>query len=287
MATCWGSLAGMGNSVGNAGDYDSGVAKRGLAAVDKIVAVASGKGGVGKTTVTVNLAIALAGLGRRVGVFDADLYGPNVPLILGVTRRTGPARPPLIPLARADRKPYIDPLERHGIALMSFGLLVGETDTMLPDSHFAGGIVEQTLRDVKWWLGADGGRRDVLLIDLPPGSGEPQQSLVQNLAIDGVIVVTTPQDLSLMDTGRSLGLYRKAGIGVLGLVENMAYLDCPHCQERIDVFHETDRPWAVRDPELLLLARLPMSPALSRPVAPHTVPPAFLNLAQTLLDRLS
>ena len=260
--------------------------KRGVPAVEKIVAVASGKGGVGKTTVTVNLAIALAALGQRVGLFDADLYGPNVPLLLGVTRRTGPARPPLIPIARADQKPYIDPLERHGIALMSFGLLVGETDTMLPDSRFAGSMVEQTLRDVKWGHGADGGRRDVLLIDLPPGSGEPQQTLVQNLAIDGVIAVTTPQDLSLMDTGRSLGLYRKAEVRVLGVVENMAYLDCPHCQERIDVFHESDRPWAVRDADLPLLAQLPMASHLSRPVTPESVPPIFTSLAREVLERL-
>ncbi|MGI8423072.1 MAG: P-loop NTPase [Chloroflexota bacterium] len=260
--------------------------KRGVPAIDRIVVVASGKGGVGKTTVTVNLAIALASLGKRVGLFDADLYGPNVPLMLGVTRQA-PARAPMIPIARADPEPYIDPLERHGIALMSFGLLVGESDTMLPDSRFAGSMVERTLRDVKWGVGAPGGRRDILLIDLPPGSGEPQQTLVQNFAIDGVIAVTTPQDLSLMDTGRSIGLYRKAGIPVLGVVENMAYLDCPHCAGRIEVFHETDRPWAVRDSALPLLARLPMAPSLSRPVTPDAVPPAFLDLARTVLERLA
>ena len=260
--------------------------KSGIAAVDKIVAVASGKGGVGKTTVTVNLAIALASLGRRVGLFDADLYGPNVPLLMGVTRRAGPTRAPLIPIARADQKPYIEPLERHGIALMSFGLLVGETDTMLPDSRFAGSMVERTMRDVKWGVGSEDGRRDILLIDLPPGSGEPQQTLVQNLAIDGVIAVTTPQDLSLMDTGRSLGLYRKAEVRVLGVVENMAYLDCPHCTERIEVFHESDRPWAVRDSELPLLSQLPLSLMFSRPVSPDSVPEAFRALAQRVIDLL-
>ena len=273
--------------VGSAEHYDSPVAKRGLAAVDKIVAVASGKGGVGKTTVTVNLAVALASLGKRVGLFDADLYGPNVPLLMGVLRREGPKRAPMIPIARADQTPYIDPLERYGIALMSFGLLVGETDTMLPDSRFAGGMVEQTLRDVKWGLGAEGERRDVLLIDLPPGSGEPQQTLVEGLAIDGVIAVTTPQDLSLMDTGRSLGLYRKAGVSVLGVVENMAYLDCPHCHERVNVFYESDRPWAVRDADLPLLAQLPMAPALSRPVTPDSVPSQFRDLAEAVLARLA
>ncbi|HET7769839.1 MAG TPA: P-loop NTPase, partial [Chloroflexota bacterium] len=125
------------------------------------------------------------------------------------------------------------------------------------------------------------------LIDLPPGSGEPQQTLVENLAIDGVIAVTTPQDLSLMDTGRSLGLYRKAGISVLGVVENMAYLDCPHCHERVNVFHESDRSWVVRDADLPLLAQLPMAPDLSRPVTPEAVPSQFRDLAEAVLARLN
>lgn len=261
------------------------MAKHGVPGVEKIVAVASGKGGVGKTTVTVNLALAFAALGRRIGLFDADLYGPNVPLMLGVSRAA--ARSTLIPVARANPQPYIEPLERHGLRVMSFGLLVGETDTVVPDSRFAGMMVDRTLRDVKWTAGNGSLEAlELLLIDLPPGSGEPQQSLVNTLAIDGVIAVTTPQDMSLLDTGRSLGLYRKADIPILGLVENMAYLDCPHCHERIEVFHQTDRPWAVHDPQVPLLARLPLAPALSRPVDPANVPQPFLDLAAAVQSRL-
>jgi ATP-binding protein involved in chromosome partitioning len=240
--------------------YYSSVA-RGIPGVRRIVAVASGKGGVGKTTVTVNLALALVASGARVGIFDADVYGPNVPLMLGVRREKGSTAS--IPVARAGREPYITALERFGLKVMSFGLLVGDTDTVLPDSHFAGMMVEQTMRDVMW------GELDYLLLDLPPGSGEPQQGLVKQLVVDGAVIVTTPQDLSLMDTGRSLGLYRKAGVLVLGVVENMSYLTCPHCGERVDVLHRTEnaaRPWIVEDASLELLGRIPMTLDVSQPI---------------------
>src|SRR5438552_5409881 len=175
-----------------------------IAGISRILAVASGKGGVGKTTVTVNLALALALRGSRVGLFDADIYGPNVPLMLGV-RRTRPATG-LIPVARTDTTPYIPPLDRYGLKMMSIGLLIGETQAVMPDSMFAGLIVTRTLKDVLW------GDLDYLLIDLPPGTGEPQQSLVNTIALDGVIVVTTPQDLSLLDAGRSLKMFHQAQV---------------------------------------------------------------------------
>jgi ATP-binding protein involved in chromosome partitioning len=224
-----------------------------------MLAVASGKGGVGKTTVSVNLALALAAQGARVGLFDGDIYGPNVPLMLGVRRKAGASPLALIPVARAgDAPPHIPPLERYGIKVMSIGLLVGELDTVMPDPRFAGRIVTQTLRDVLW------GELDYLLIDLPPGTGEPQQSLVETIALDGAVVVTTPQDLSLLDTSRSLGLFRQAGVPLLGVVENMSYLICPHCGERLEVFHHSERRWALRDGELPLLGQIPMDAAISR-----------------------
>src|SRR4051794_23647173 len=171
--------------------------------VSRILAVASGKGGVGKTTVTVNLALALASRGARVGLFDADIYGPNVPLMLGV-RRTKPVSG-WLPVGRAENDPYIPALERYGLRFMSIGLLVGETQPVMPDPRFAGLIVTRTLKDVLW------GDLDFLLVDLPPGTGEPQQTLVSTVRVDGALIVTTPQDLSLLDAGRSLGLFSQAG----------------------------------------------------------------------------
>src|SRR5262245_9514202 len=227
-----------------------------IEAVVRTLAVASGKGGVGKTTVTVNLALALAQGGARVGIFDADIYGPNIPLMLGI-RQTKTA-PGMLPVARADRTPYIPPIERFGLEVMSIGLLVAEADTVMPDPRFAGRIVSQTLLDVRW------GQLDHLLIDLPPGTGEPQQSLVEVVALDGAVVVTTPQDLSLLDAGRSLGLFRKAGVPILGVVENMSYLVCPHCGERVEVFHRSERQWRLADEAPELLGRVPMDLTISR-----------------------
>ena len=227
-----------------------------LPAVKHILTIASGKGGVGKTTVSVNLALALSQAGQRVGLFDADLYGPNVPLMLGVRRKgttTG-----FIPVARRARAAYVTPLERFGLKVMSIGLLIGEQDTVLPDSRFAGHIIRQTMQDVQW------GELDYLLVDFPPGSGEPQQTLLKTIQFDGAVVVTTPQDLSLMDAGRSLGLFRQNGIPILGLVENMSYLICPHCGERIEVFHRSDHDWVIEDETVEMLGRIPMDITISR-----------------------
>ena len=221
-----------------------------------VLAVASGKGGVGKTTVTVNLALALSERGARVGLFDADIYGPNVPLMLGV-RRTKPATG-LAPISRSDNTPYIPALDRYGLRVMSIGLLVGETEALMPDPMHVGLLVTRTLRDVVW------GDLDYLLIDLPPGTGEPQHTLLRTVQVDGALVVTTPQDLSLLDAGRSLGLFRKNNVPILGVVENMSYLQCPHCDERIEVFHRSHANWAIENQELALLGRIPLDIGISR-----------------------
>lgn len=261
---------------------------RPIRGVAHVLAVASGKGGVGKTTVAVNLALALAGLGARVGLFDADLYGPNVPLMLGVRRER--SSPGLIPVARADPVPYIKPLERFGLKVMSIGFVVGEADAVVPDSHDAGAIIIQTLRDVMW------GELDYLLLDLPPGTGEPQQSLVRAVKMAGAVLVTTPQDLSLLDAGRALGLFRQAGVPVLGVIENMSYLICPHCGEQVEVFHRSQRQWSVREGGLDLLGRIPMELAISRgidaghplvqaaPDAPEAA--VFREIAARVVERL-
>ena len=221
-----------------------------------VLAVASGKGGVGKTTVAVNLALALGQDGARVGLFDADLYGPNVPLMLGVRRKRS-ARG-YVPVFRADSKPYIPPLERFGLKVMSMGFVMGDADTIQPEPFFAGQIIRQTLPDVLW------GELDFLLLDLPPGTGEPLRTLLKTIHMDGVLIVTTPQDLSLMDTSRALGMFRKAGVPILGVIENMSYLYCPHCDKPIEVFYRSERDWAIKDEELPQLGRIPMDMAISR-----------------------
>ena len=240
--------------------------KRPIYGVANVIAVGSGKGGVGKTTTAVNLALALARKGVDVGLYDADLYGPNVPLMLGVRRKmsvdtTNPAN--MLPVARKDGKPYIPPLKRFGLKVMSLGLIMGTDDAITPETDVAGPLIRQTLQDVKW------GALDYLLIDLPPGTGEPQRTLLDTIRFDGAIIVTTPQDMALMDASRSLQFFRKSGVRVLGLVENMAYLHCPHCGEAVEVFHRSaERAWAIDDQEagaaVELLGRVPMDIAISR-----------------------
>lgn len=226
--------------------------------VSRIVLVASGKGGVGKTTVTVNLALALAAMGKRVGLFDADVYGPNVPLMLGV-RRTESSQGWLT-VGRVSQGAYIKPLERYGLKVMSMALLVGEKQAVVPDPRFVSLIVSRTLKDVLW------GDLDYLLVDLPPGTGEPQQSLVRTFRIDGVVLVTTPQSMSLLDVGRSLDLYKQEEVPVLGVVENMSYVLCPDCGKHIEVFHHTERDWSIENGDVEVLAHIPMDISISRAI---------------------
>ena len=225
--------------------------------VAHVLAVASGKGGVGKTTVTVNLALALHALGARVGIFDADIFGPNVPLMLGVHRRK--AGQGFVPVARRKgAAPYIQPLERFGLKIMSMGLIVAEDQVINPMAEVAGQVVVETVRSVRW------DNLDYLLLDLPPSAGQPQQGLLENLALDGVLVVTTPQDLSLLDSARSLLRYAQAGVPILGLVENMSYFICPGCGERHEIFQHSAqwRPEALQD--VPLLGRIPLTADISR-----------------------
>jgi ATP-binding protein involved in chromosome partitioning len=223
-----------------------------------VLAVASGKGGVGKTTVAVNLALALHQDGVRVGLFDADLHGPNIPLMLGIPPKSSTGKPLNIAVVRTDPRPYIPPLERFGLKSMSLGLLVGDTDTIRTDGPLAGRMICRTLQDVVW------GELDVLLLDFPPGTGEPQRTLLNTIHFDGVLLVTTPQDLSLMDTSRSVGLFRQTGVPILGVVENMSFLYCPHCGEPIEVFARSQREWAITDTVFEQLGRIPLHMSLSR-----------------------
>jgi len=186
--------------------------------VNNLVAIGSGKGGVGKTTVAVNLAIALARSGRRVGLLDADVYGPNVPLMMGV-RET--------PRGHAES---IIPIEKYGVKLMSMGFLSPGDKPLVWRGPMLHNVIQQFLRNVEW------GALDYLLIDLPPGTGDVALSLIQTAAISGAVVVTTPSDVSLEDARKAVNMFAQVRVPVFGLVENMSYLIAPVSGERIDVF---------------------------------------------------
>jgi ATP-binding protein involved in chromosome partitioning len=187
--------------------------------VKNLVAIASGKGGVGKTTVAVNLALALAKLGHKVGLLDADVYGPNVPLMLGTSQE---------PLATADR--HIIPVEVSGLKMISMGLLNPGDKPMIWRGPMLHSVITQFLRSVEW------GTLDYLIIDLPPGTGDVQLTLIQTVAVTGAVVVTTPSVVALADVRKAIEMFRQVNVEVLGVVENMSTFLCPHCAKPVDIF---------------------------------------------------
>jgi len=186
-----------------------------------IIAVASGKGGVGKSTTALNLALGLRDQGLRVGLLDADIYGPSVPRLTGIREK---------PQLDANRK--MIPIQRFGLSIMSIGFVVAEDTAMIWRGPMVMQAITQMLRDVAW------GTLDVLVVDMPPGTGDAQLTLVQNVPLKGAIIISTPQDLSLIDARRGLAMFRneKVNVPVLGIVENMSYFQCPHCGTRSDIF---------------------------------------------------
>ncbi len=219
---------------------------------EHLLLVSSAKGGVGKTTVAVNLALALRELGGKVGLFDADLYGPDVPEMLGL-RRTKPATA-WVAGARAQTTPTISPVERYGLRVMSIGFLVGSANAVAPDPMFAGRLMLQLFRDTKW------GELDWLIVDLPPGTGEPQTTLIRGLSEPRAILVTTPQQLAVLDTGRAVDHLRQLSVPILGVVHNMAYFACPHCGERTRVFAEARGQLESPLAAIPVLAAMPLLP---------------------------
>ncbi|WGV17661.1 Mrp/NBP35 family ATP-binding protein [Fuscovulum ytuae] len=190
-----------------------------VSGVDRIIAVASGKGGVGKSTVSSNLAVALARQGRRVGLLDADIYGPSQPRMMGVSKR--PASP--------DGK-IIEPLQAHGVTMMSIGLMLKEDEAVIWRGPMIMGALQQLLGQVAW------GKLDVLIIDLPPGTGDIQLSLAQRTQLTGALVVSTPQDVALLDARKALDMFSKLKVPVLGLIENMSTFCCPNCGHETQIF---------------------------------------------------
>lgn len=214
-----------------------------LPGIQTIVAIGSGKGGVGKTTISVNLAVALAKLGNKVGLLDADIYGPNVPLMLGAT-----AQPRMV----GDNR--IEPLERYGVKMISVGLLNPGDKPLVWRGPMLHQMIRQFLQQVEW------GELDFLIVDLPPGTGDVVLSLVQTVPITGAVVVTTPSDVSLQDGRKAIEMFRQVKVDILGLVENMGHFNCPHCGKEIDVFSKGGGERTARQFSLELLVEVELDP---------------------------
>jgi len=214
--------------------------------VQNLIAVGSGKGGVGKTTVAVNLAVALAAMGYRTGLMDADVYGPNVPLMMGINKT---------PMAYGER---IQPLEQFGVKLMSMGFLSPGDKPLVWRGPMLHSVIQQFLRGVDW------GDLEYLVIDLPPGTGDVQLTLIQTAPVTGAVVVTTPSDVSLEDARKAVHMFNQVRVPILGIVENMSYLICPHCSERIDVFSTGGGERTAREMQVNFLGALPLDPAVRK-----------------------
>jgi ATP-binding protein involved in chromosome partitioning len=191
----------------------------GVPGVEAIIAVASGKGGVGKSTTAVNLALGLAALGLKVGILDADIYGPSMPKLLAIREK-----PQTLGGTR------LKPISRYGLTVMSIGFLIDEETPMIWRGPMVISALTQMLREVEW------GTLDVMVVDMPPGTGDAQLTMAQQVPLKGAVIVSTPQDLALIDARRGIAMFRRVNVPVLGIVENMSYFQCPQCGTRSDIF---------------------------------------------------
>jgi ATP-binding protein involved in chromosome partitioning len=252
----------------------------GVPGIAAIVAVASGKGGVGKSTTSVNLALALTTLGQRVGLLDADIYGPSQPRMLGIT---GKPRSP-------DGKKLL-PMENYGVRVMSMGFLVDEDAPMIWRGPMVQSALQQMLGDVAW------GELDVLVVDLPPGTGDAQLTMAQRVPLAGAVIVSTPQDIALLDARKALNMFRKVDVPVFGIVENMSYFLCPSCGHRAEIFsHGGARATAERY-GVDFLGEIPLDlvirehtdagrpPVVSEPDGPQAA--AYVEIARKVIAKLA
>ena len=212
-----------------------------LKGVKNVIAVASGKGGVGKSTVAVNLAVALAASGARVGILDADVYGPNIPLMMGV------AAPPAV------RGDLVVPPVAHGVKVASMGFFYNEATPVIWRGPLVAGAVRQLLTQVEW------GELDYLIADLPPGTGDASLTLAQTVPLGGIVVVTTPQDAALSIAAKALAMFRRLDVPIIGVVENMSYFVCPHCGEKTAVFSSGGGKKIAADRGVDFLGEIPLS----------------------------
>jgi ATP-binding protein involved in chromosome partitioning len=208
----------------------------------KVIAISSGKGGVGKSTVAVNLAVALARRGARVGLMDADIYGPNIPRMMGVT-----GAPPVM-------NEKIIPLEAFGVKLISLGMMIEPDQPAIWRGPIVMKIINQFLQDVAW------GQLDYFIVDMPPGTGDAQLSLVQATQVDGAVIVTTPQEVSVGDALRGVKMFQRVGVPVLGIVENMSWFECPHCGKPSALFGSGGGERLAKSVDLPLLGQVPLYP---------------------------
>jgi len=243
------------------------------------IAVASGKGGVGKSTVAVNLALAASKLRKNVGLMDADIWGPSTPMMMGTNDK---------PVISENKK--LIPVEKFGINLMSIGFLISEDDTVIWRGPMVHSAIKQFLEDVDWK------NTEYLFIDLPPGTGDSQLSLIQSAPVTGGIIVTTPQDVALLDVKRGVQMFKKMNVPVLGIVENMSYLHCPHCSGEIDIFSRGGGVKMAEKFDVSFLGEIPIDPeirkcgdygnpiVLSQPES--EVSKSFMKIAEQILDHI-
>lgn len=250
-----------------------------LPQVKHVVAISSGKGGVGKSTVAVNLAVALAASGAKVGLLDADIYGPNVPMMLGVGKQP------------EQKEGKIIPAESHGVKVISMGFFVAEDTAVVWRGPMIHSAIQQFLRDVIW------GELDHLLVDLPPGTGDAQLTLAQLVPLCGAVTVTTPQEVALHDVRKGMMMFQKVNVPLLGLIENMSYFVCGHCGERTEIFSHGGGERAAEKLGIPFLGHIPIDPAIraggdtgmpivvADPASPQAK--AFREIADALIHRIT